>query len=216
MAKRKAADAGISWPTLVTGVALGVALALGVRAALDFFAPGVVSERTDSITYENPEAQELSFRFFDMLTQSDVIDTTRESGQPLPPVRATESKPTPAAIEEQAPVATADASEAQPTMPTIPFNPPVAAPAEPAPATVTGARFLLQAGSFRGSDKAEVLRARILLLGLPSRTQQVTVQGGGIWYRVFVGPYDTKQQMEQAAAQLRAQDIDPLPLYRAA
>lgn len=227
MAKRKAANAGISWPTLVTGMALGVALALGVRAALDFFAPGVVSERSDTITYENPEAQELSFRFFDMLTQSDVIDTTRGPGQPLPPIRAVEEpEQTPVPIQSTQSGTTANAAnQAANEIANQALNEtPVAAapvteptrPTSPTAPTATGARFLLQAGSFRGADKAEVLRARILLLGLPCRTQQVTVQGGGVWHRVFVGPYETKPQMEQAAAQLRAQDIDPLPLYRAA
>jgi len=207
MAKRKAANAGISWPTLVTGVALGVALVLGARVALDFFAPEIISERTDSITYENPEAQELSFRFFDMLTQSDVIDTTREPGQPLPPIRV---------VEQSEPMSMETQTTPQEITPGASEAVLAAAPvAEPTPQAVTGSRFLLQAGSFRGADKAEMLRARILLLGLPCRTQEVTVQGGGIWYRVFVGPYDTKQQMEQAAAQLRAEDIDPLPLYRA-
>ena len=208
MAKRKAHNAGISWLTLATGMALGVALTLGARTALDFFAPSVLYERTDAITYDNPEAQELSFRFFDMLTQSDVIDTTHESGQPLPPVRVTEaSEPVPMDTQIMPPETVANASEAAPVAPPV---------AELAPPAVTGSRFLLQAGSFRGADKAETLRARILLLGMPCRTQQVTVQGGGVWYRVFVGPYDTKQQMERAAGQLRAQDIDPLPLYRSA
>lgn len=209
MAKRKAANAGISWPTMVTGVALGVALTLGVRSALDFIAPDVVSERTDSITYENPEAQELSFRFFDMLTQGDVIDTTQGAGVPLPPIRPME-------IEMRSPLQT-QATTPQEHTPETPVTEPIETPVtEPTPPPVSSARFLLQAGSFRGSEKAEVLRARILLLGLSCRTQEVTVQGGGVWHRVFVGPYDSRQQMEQAAAQLRAQDIDPLPLYRAA
>ena len=208
MAKRKSANTGISWPTLVTGMALGVALTLGVRSALELFAPGVVSQRTESITYENPEAQELSFRFFDMLTQGDVIDTTHEAGQPLPlpQLPQTQTEPeAPAIAEAVQPQAASDAGVAEAAEPPA-IDPPPA----------SDARFLLQAGSFRGAEKAEVLRARILLLGLPCRTQQVTVQGGGVWHRVFVGPYDSKQQMEQAAAQLRAQDIDPLPLYRAA
>ena len=216
MAKRKAAqNTGISWPTLVTGMALGVALTLGVRSTLDFFAPGVVSERTDSITYENPEAQELSFRFFDMLTQSDVIDTTLGSGEPLPPIREVTQEPTPPALNTAQPTISQPTTIAEPTEVASAEVPVVETP-QTTPTAPDGARFLLQAGSFRGADKAEVLRARILLLGLPCRTQQVTVQGGGVWHRVFVGPYDTKQQMERAAAQLRAQDIDPLPLYRAA
>ncbi len=208
MAKRKAGNAGIPWLTLATGMALGVALTLGARRALDFFAPGVTYERADSITYENPEAQELSFRFFDMLTQSDVIDTTLESGQPLPRIRVPEtSAPAPMDTQMTQTQMIANVSEtAAVTTPVI----------ELAPPEVAGSRFLLQAGSFRGADKAETLRARILLLGLPCRTQQVTVQGGGVWHRVFVGPYDTKQQMERAAGQLRAEDIDPLPLYRSA
>ena len=208
MAKRKSTARGIQWISLLTGIALGVALTLGARQALDFFAEGLVSERADSITYENPEAQELSFRFFDMLTEGDVIDTSQEMTQAPVQVlpQTVQEEPVTRPDLEQAPApAHSDAVE----------QPPIEASPQPLRDSQAGPRYLLQVGSFRDADKANALRRDILLLGLASRTVQVEDPEGGIFNRVIVGPYDTKEQAADAAKRLRAKDIDSLPLYRA-
>ncbi len=209
---------------LLTGIALGVVLTLGVGQAVDMFVGGLQPETRDSINFVNPEAQELSFRFFDMLTQSDTIDTTQENRPP--PLQNIVSTPQPTRdgmSGQAAPSAGTDYQDTPaPIRPTTPEQADISLPesaSTPQPSTPrleiqTNARYFLQAGSFRAHDKAETLRARILLLGLPSRTSRVTVPGGGVWHRVFVGPYETRQQMEGAADRLRAEDIDPLPLYR--
>ena len=212
MAKRKSSARGIQWISLLTGIALGVAFTLGARQALDFFAGGLVSERTDSITYENPEAQELSFRFFDMLTEGGAIDTTEEarSQQGQASVQAPSQS-----AQESSLVSNELGDLSTPTSPETVEQPPGEATPSSFTNSQTGPRFLLQAGSFRDAEKANALRAQILLLGLASRTVQVQDPEGGIFNRVIVGPYDTRDQAADAAKRLRAEDIDSLALYRA-
>ena len=212
MAKRKSSARGIQWISLLTGIALGVAFTLGARQALDFFAGGLVSERADSITYENPEAQELSFRFFDMLTEGGAIDTTEEarSQQGQASVQAPSQS-----AQESSLVSNELGDLSTPTSPETVEQPPGEATPSSFTNSQTGPRFLLQAGSFRDAEKANALRAQILLLGLASRTVQVQDPEGGIFNRVIVGPYDTRDQAADAAKRLRAEDIDSLALYRA-
>ncbi len=212
MAKRKSSARSIQWISLLTGIALGVAFTLGARQALDFFAGGLLSERADSITYENPEAQELSFRFFDMLSEGGAIDNATETNSQ--PGQATIE--TPAQTTQETSIDSTEIGDVStPTSPETVEQP----PAEATPSSPTnlqkGPRFLLQAGSFRDADKANALRAHILLLGLASRTVQVKDPEGGIFNRVIVGPYDTRDQAADAAKRLRAEDIDSLALYRA-
>ena len=212
MAKRKSSARGIQWISLLTGIALGVAFTLGARQALDFFASELVSERADSITYENPEAQELSFRFFDMLTEGGAIDTTKESnsqqGQAIVQTPTQTSQESSFDSTEIGDLSTPSSPETveQPSREVSPSS---------RTELQTGPRFLLQAGSFRDAEKANALRAQILLLGLASRTVQVKDPEGGIFNRVIVGPYDTRGQAADAAKRLRAEDIDSLALYRA-
>ena len=61
---------------------------------------------------------------------------------------------------------------------------------------------LMQCGSFRSQADAERLRAAIALQGLES---QIYPSNGGTWYRVVLGPYETK----------RAAEIDRHKLQRA-
>lgn len=206
MAAKKQSSGTISWVTLVSGIALGIALTLGARQVIGLFMGDLVTNRSESITYKNPEAQELSFRFFDLLTQEDHIDTSESS---LPPRQVSSMEPD------------AESPELTPNVPITPVESdalvqaPTPESAAPSALQVSeGPKYVLQAGSFRGADKAENLRARILLLGLPARTSRVETPGGGAWNRVIVGPYSTKAQLKDALDRLRAEDIDPLPMYQ--
>ncbi len=211
MAKRKSSAKGIQWITLVTGIALGVAFTLGTRQVFDFFASGLVSERRDSITYENPEAQELSFRFFDMLADGEETDTTQQ----IPRAQS----PTPVQVAAQAPQALPDDSAVidqtpMPVRPEVVDVPAQEASPAPAPETQSSSGYVLQAGSFRAANAAETIRARILLLGLTSRIERVRDPEGGTFHRVIVGPYGSKEHMRDAAKRLRAEDIDTMGFYR--
>jgi cell division protein FtsN len=90
--------------------------------------------------------------------------------------------------------------------------------ADRTPATTAAAteavEYLLQAGSFARTEEAERLRGALLLLGLEASTVTVTLPGGAVRHRVLVGPFADERTMRRAQAQLRDQDIEPLPLRR--
>ncbi|GHA13309.1 SPOR domain-containing protein [Oceanisphaera arctica] len=54
--------------------------------------------------------------------------------------------------------------------------------------------YLMQCGSFRSSAQAEQLKAKIAFQGLVA---QVRHKSGSSWYRVILGPYDSKRLAEQ-------------------
>jgi len=117
-----------------------------------------------------------------------------------PPTTATpETKPvTP---EEAAKI---DAARAQAALngETPPPPPPVAKPAETSQAPLT-TQFFLQAGSFPSKDKAESMRAQIILLGQNVRVESGTVQDK-TWHRVLVGPFANREQLASAQKTLAA------------
>lgn len=77
-----------------------------------------------------------------------------------------------------------------------------------------GAEFyLLQAGSFRQRDDADRRRAELLLLGLEPRVEE-TQGDNGRWFRVYLGPFDSRSKMAKARSLTAAQDIDTLLLKR--
>jgi SPOR domain len=88
------------------------------------------------------------------------------------------------------------------------------------PAEVTSPRagsatelYLLQAGSFRQRDDADRRRAELLLLGLDPKVEETTGDNGR-WFRVYVGPFDSRSKMAKARSLTAAQDIDTLLLKR--
>ena len=90
-----------------------------------------------------------------------------------------------------------------------------AEPPEAARPTVETAaeRYLLQAGSFRQREDADARRAELLLLGLEPRIEEARGDNGR-WYRVYLGPFDSKSSMAKARSLTAAQDIDTLLLKR--
>ncbi len=73
--------------------------------------------------------------------------------------------------------------------------------------------YLLQAVSFRKSEDAERLRARLLLSGMDAFTERTSVNGS-VWYRVLVGPFSNKTELNRAQTRLREQNLNPLPITR--
>lgn len=85
-------------------------------------------------------------------------------------------------------------------------------------ATATSAaseQYLLQAGSFRQREDADRRRAELLLLGLEPSVEEATGDNGR-WYRVYLGPYDSRAKMAKARSLTAGQDIDTLLLKRGA
>jgi len=73
-------------------------------------------------------------------------------------------------------------------------------------AAAAGEEILLQAASFRSREDAERLRAALLLMDLPAATRFINLNNGA-WYRVTVGPFDSRIEAERALTRLREQDI---------
>lgn len=87
-------------------------------------------------------------------------------------------------------------------------------PAEmPAARSDSQKQFLLQAGSFREADDADRRRAELLLLGLDPRVEE-TRGDNGRWYRVILGPFDSRSAMAKARSLTAQQDIDTLLIQR--
>ena len=73
--------------------------------------------------------------------------------------------------------------------------------------------YLLQAGSFRQPDDAERRRAQLLLLGLEPVIEE-TSSSNGIWFRVYLGPFDSRELMVRARSLTTNQNIETLLLKR--
>jgi cell division protein FtsN len=70
--------------------------------------------------------------------------------------------------------------------------------------------YLLQAGSFRGREQADQLRARLGLLGLETSVQTVSVDASQTWHRVRVGPFSNLQDLNEARALLVRNGVEPI------
>lgn len=73
--------------------------------------------------------------------------------------------------------------------------------------------YILQAGSFRQSEDADRRRAELLLLGLEPNIEQ-TSGDNGRWFRVYVGPFETRSAMSKARGLTASQGIETLLLKR--
>lgn len=73
--------------------------------------------------------------------------------------------------------------------------------------------YFLQAGSFRQREDADRRRAELLLLGLEPSIRESTGDNGR-WFRVYLGPFETRSKMSKARSLTAAQNIDTLVLKR--
>jgi cell division protein FtsN len=80
-------------------------------------------------------------------------------------------------------------------------------------ASPSGEVYLLQAGSFRQREDADRRRAELLLLGLQPDIEE-TSGDNGRWFRVYLGPFDSRSAMSRARSLTAGQDIDTLVLKR--
>lgn len=91
-------------------------------------------------------------------------------------------------------------------------NPATAGTPPPEPAVAaTGARYVLQAGSYPDPKAAEELKARLALSGFVARVQSVNVNGK-TWHRVRVGPYGSASDVETAKAALSEAGVNAIAL----
>ncbi len=100
------------------------------------------------------------------------------------------------------PVATAPApAEAKPAAPApAPGSPTVHALIQRqlggSPTAAPGKGYFVQVASFRDTQAAAKVQARLKAIGLDSRLRRVQIPGRGIWYRLQVGPYGSQHDAD--------------------
>jgi len=72
----------------------------------------------------------------------------------------------------------------------------------------TAENYYLQVGSFRSHSEADNLKARLALLGMVASVQSADLAEKGTWYRVRVGPFTQKAQVDNVHVTLRENGID--------
>lgn len=70
--------------------------------------------------------------------------------------------------------------------------------------------YLVQTGSFRQQQDAERQRAEIAFQGLRAQVKRIDLDSGSTWYRVNVGPFTSRSQMNAAIDKLVNLNIQPL------
>ena len=73
--------------------------------------------------------------------------------------------------------------------------------------------YVLQAGSFKLQEDADRRRGELALLGLEATIERTTGDNG-TWYRVYLGPFESRSKMAQARSITAQQSIDTLLLRR--
>ena len=72
--------------------------------------------------------------------------------------------------------------------------------------------YILQAASYRSFADADRLKARLALEGIEAQVQKVSVEGKGVYFRVRLGPYQSKRAVKNMRQRLAKLGINALPL----
>jgi cell division protein FtsN len=172
------------WVWLLAGVSIGLIAALGVFRGSDAFR-------------EEPSGEIVSLPALDAGTQ--------KQPDPAP-------QPDTGAHEESAPPRPRfDFYNILPELEVVvPEKEITGKPHEGVPQVERPGTYLLQAGSFRSFQQADRLKAELVLLGLQTDVQNVTINNRETWYRVRVGPYHNLDDLNEVRSRLRKQGIDAI------
>ena len=86
-------------------------------------------------------------------------------------------------------------------------------PADLQSGNTSNAQYLLQVGSFRQQVDADRRRGELALLGLEG-TVEPSEGDNGRWYRVYLGPFESRSEMARAQSLTAQADMDTLLLKR--
>ena len=75
----------------------------------------------------------------------------------------------------------------------------------------TPTRYVLQTGSFSSAEDADRMRATLILMGLETYIQEITVRGE-LRHRVLIGPLESDRQLNQIQGKLTEADIESIAL----
>jgi len=140
---------------------------------------------------ERPAPPQPSFQFPNLLKD---IEVEIGRGKPLPPPAPRPEPPPKESAPEQA-----DATDSPVSTPE---------PVTPAPS----GSYLLQVGSFKRAADAERMKAQLALLGISTRVEAVTINGGQVYHRVRTGPFQGKPAMEDARKNLKRHGQDAMAI----
>jgi cell division protein FtsN len=74
-------------------------------------------------------------------------------------------------------------------------------------------QYILQAGSFRNMEDADRVKGQLAFLGLESRVER-SENDSGVWYRVRMGPFQSRSERKSAESRAVQADIEILTLKR--
>jgi len=187
-----------------------------------------VAEKADSKTGETDsksENEDATVTAAEPRTRFDFYDILSSEGTDIIDYEAPQQVEKPQAIEKPQPVEKPQEVaklQPQPEIPrqTMPQIQPQSEPQlmiSPSPSTAPQSRpgnpvavenYYLQVGSFRSHAEADNLKARLAFLGMVASVQSVDLADRGVWYRVRVGPFMQKTQVDNVHVTLRENGID--------
>ncbi len=187
----------VAW--LITGFAMGLVVALIVH--LEHTRPDAepAVAATDTAQMPPSDSDAPRFEFYQLLSEQEVEVATGEQD----------------ALEENSALPSAEDMDAPETAPAIASSAPATNALEAdggTTETASSVRYLLQAGSFRGTQDAEALRAKLGLLGIEANIQRVELPGGETWHRVRIGPYSALGRVNEVRARMASQNIESILL----
>ena len=197
-----------AWAWLGIGVALGIAVSM-----LILFKDWAPLLRKSNLP--QPNAQAVAPKASDQA----VADATKAAAPPkksfdfysvLPEMEVVipDAELSAKAKAEQARQALA-ASQAQ----AQPAGAPAAGVAPPPALAESGSGYMLLAGSYADAHAADEAKAKLALLGVVARVQQVTINGK-TWNRIMLGPYADASATEAAKQSLAENGIKAIPISR--
>ncbi len=205
-AKRPARSAP-AWRPLLTGLALGLTVALGVHLYHSGKpAQGVVPSDTPTPAIAKSEPAPATAPAEDPRPRFEFYKLLPEMEVPVPEEEARRLRNQP---ETRSPAVTAP-PPAQQQATTRPPAPGGSAGSTPSPAP--GTRYLLQAGSFQSFSDADRLKAQLALMGVEANIQSVELRAGETWHRVRIGPFEDGGEASRVRQRLETSGVETILL----
>ena len=73
-------------------------------------------------------------------------------------------------------------------------------------------RYVLQVASYTSFNEADRLKAQLTITGFDAAIQKVTIEDKGVYYRVRIGPFESKRKLKNVEQQLARQGIKGISL----
>lgn len=79
---------------------------------------------------------------------------------------------------------------------------------EPGPTIRTPEKIYLQAGAYQNPSDADNLKARLAMMGIESNVQRVDLAERGVFYRVRLGPFVSREAADSLRARMATEGIE--------